>query len=247
LRCVHAFLAERFGGVTPYAAHVLGLVPFFIFRIDNNRLVGYFIIYCPAKHDMSRRPNPEVFQRLLIDGGRLVHKAGFHATGVQDIAAAAQIPKGSFYSYFDSKESFASAILQRYWADIENRLIPVLYDTSIAPLTRIKRFFDLLEKEHASNNFTIGCLIGNLSLELANSSDEVRATLAHILGQWETALAMCIKEAHRGSRASTQRDAHELAAIIIDSFEGAVLRSKIERTDNALQRFADTTLPRILE
>jgi len=195
---------------------------------------------------MSRRPNPEVLQRLLVDGGRLVHKAGFHASGVQDIAAAAQIPKGSFYSYFDSKEAFACAILQRFWADIENRLIPVLHDASIPPLDRIKRFFDLLGKEHASNNFTIGCLIGNLSLELANSSDDVRATLKHILGQWETALAWCITQAHRGG-GSMQRDAHKLAAIIIDSCEGAILRSKIERTGNAYQRFVDTTLPSILE
>src|SRR5690606_14485687 len=98
---------------------------------------------------MARRPNPEILQRLLTDGGRVVHEVGFHASGVQDIVAAAKIPKGSFYSYFDSKESFASAILQEYWADIETRLAPVLYDASIKPLVRIERFFGLLMEEHA--------------------------------------------------------------------------------------------------
>src|SRR5690606_8422798 len=169
-----------------------------------------------------------------------------HASGVQDIAVAAKIPKGSFYSYFDSKESFASAILQEYWTDLEARLVPVLYDASIKPLNRIERFFGLLVEEHASNNFTIGCLIGNLSLELAHSSDEVRSTLTHILGKWEAALALCIEEAY--SKDSTkQRDAHKLAAVVIDSFEGATLRSKIERNGNAFQRFVDTTLPLILK
>src|SRR5690606_38930483 len=196
---------------------------------------------------MSRRPNPEVLQRLLADGGRVVHEVGFHASGVQDIAAAAKIPKGSFYSYFDSKESFASAILQEYWTDIEIRLVPVLYDTSIKPLNRIKRFFGLLVDEHASNNFTIGCLIGNLSLELAHSSDEVRSTLTHILGKWEAALALCIKETFSKADATKERNAHKLAAIVIDSFEGATLRSKIERNGKAFQRFIDVTLPHILE
>ncbi|HWK69832.1 MAG TPA: TetR family transcriptional regulator C-terminal domain-containing protein [Burkholderiaceae bacterium] len=196
---------------------------------------------------MPRRPNPEILQRLLTDGGRLVHEVGFHASGVQDIAAAAKIPKGSFYSYFDSKESFASAILQEYWTDIENRLVPVLYDASIEPLIRIKRFFSLLVDEHAANNFTIGCLIGNLSLELANNSDGVRSTLTHILGKWEAAIAACIKEASSNAGSSKRRDAHQLAAIMIDSFEGATLRSKIERNGNAFQRFIDITLPHILK
>lgn len=196
---------------------------------------------------MSRRPNPEVLERLLRDGGRVVHEAGFHASGVQDIAAAAKIPKGSFYSYFDSKESFASAILQEYWTDIENRLVPVLYDTRIKPSTRIRRFFDLLVAEHAAQNFTIGCLIGNLSLELARSSGEVRSTLTHILGQWEVALASCIQEAASNTDSSKQPDARKLAAILIEGWEGATLRTKIERNGDAFQRFIDTTLPLVLK
>jgi TetR/AcrR family transcriptional repressor of nem operon len=197
---------------------------------------------------MSRRPNPDVLARLLKDGGRLVHEVGYHACGVQDIAVAAKIPKGSFYSYFDSKESFASAILQEYWTDIENRLVPVLYDSSMEPLKRIRRFFDLLVAEHAADNFTIGCLIGNLSLELARSSGEVRSTLTHILDKWEVALAFCIKEAFSSAGdSSKQRDARTLAAILIESWEGATLRTKIERNGSAFQRFISTTLPLVLE
>jgi TetR/AcrR family transcriptional repressor of nem operon len=64
---------------------------------------------------MPRRPDPDVLERLLADGGRLVHEAGFHASGVQDIATAAKIPKGSFYSYFDSKEAFALCCMTPVW------------------------------------------------------------------------------------------------------------------------------------
>jgi len=195
---------------------------------------------------MPRRPDPDVLERLLADGGRLVHEAGFHASGVQDIATAAKIPKGSFYSYFDSKEAFASAILQAYWADIEKRLGPVLYDARMAPLKRIERFFVLLAQEHSSNRFEIGCLIGNLSLELSNHSAEVRSTLADILEKWEAALAMCIQEAFQNTDSAKAQDAHKCAAILIESWEGATLRTKIERNGDAFQRFLDTTLPLVL-
>jgi TetR/AcrR family transcriptional repressor of nem operon len=41
------------------------------------------------------------------------HNCGFNGCGVQDITAAAEIPKGSFYNYFASKEDFAQ-ILEEY-------------------------------------------------------------------------------------------------------------------------------------
>ena len=75
---------------------------------------------------MPRPPNPEVRRRLLAAGLDLVHAHGFAASGVKDITDAAGVPKGSFYAYFPSKEAFAAAILEHYWADIEARLLPIL-------------------------------------------------------------------------------------------------------------------------
>jgi TetR/AcrR family transcriptional repressor of nem operon len=116
----------------------------------------------------------------------------------------------------------------------------------MAPLKRIERFFVLLAQEHSSNRFEIGCLIGNLSLELSNHSAEVRSTLADILGKWEAALAMCIQEAFQNTDSAKAQDAHKCAAILIESWEGATLRTKIERNGDAFQRFLDTTLPLVL-
>ena len=64
---------------------------------------------------MPRPANPETRSRLLQKGGDLVSTRGFNATGVQEITAAAGVPKGSFYNYFDSKEAFAVAGLTEYW------------------------------------------------------------------------------------------------------------------------------------
>jgi hypothetical protein len=55
-----------------------------------------------------------------------------------------------------------------------NRYGDVMYDPRIKPLARIERFFGLLAEDHTANEFRLGCLIGNLSLELANTSTEVR-------------------------------------------------------------------------
>ena len=99
---------------------------------------------------MPRPANPEIRERLLSKGGRVIHELGFNASGVQDIVAAAAVPKGSFYSYFDSKEAFAAEVLCAYWASIERRHGVVMYDARIKPLERIEKLFELLGEEEAA-------------------------------------------------------------------------------------------------
>src|ERR1700738_1910871 len=139
---------------------------------------------------MPRPSIPEVRRRLLGAGLDLVHARGFTASGVKDITDAAGVPKGSFYAYFPSKEGFAAAILDHHWSGIETRLLPILDDDGPAQ-ERIIRFFHALADEHEAGDFLLGCLIGNMSLELGGSSEPVRAELVRILDGWNDALTPC--------------------------------------------------------
>ena len=51
-----------------------------------------------------------------------------------------QVPKGSFYNYFDSKEAFAVEILTEYWDSVIELYEPILRE-NIPPLSRIVRYF----------------------------------------------------------------------------------------------------------
>ncbi|TXI81002.1 MULTISPECIES: TetR/AcrR family transcriptional regulator [unclassified Cupriavidus] len=195
---------------------------------------------------MPRPANPDIRNRLLLSGGRVIHGSGFHGAGVQDIVAAAAVPKGSFYSYFDSKEAFAAEVVEAYWAAIEQRHGSVLYDARIKPLARIERMFALLVEDQRADQFRLGCLIGNLSLELSSASGEVRDALTRILKRWEAMLGACLDEARVRRELPAERAVEELAALLIEAWEGAVLRSKVERSDAACQRFLDVTLKRLL-
>ncbi|WP_158903684.1 TetR/AcrR family transcriptional regulator [Burkholderia sp. L27(2015)] len=195
---------------------------------------------------MPRPANPEVRARLLSVGRQVVHDQGFNGCGVQDITAAAGIPKGSFYNYFDSKESFASEILKEYWQSIEDRHGPRLYDARVKPLARIVKFFQGLCEDHGEHDFTLGCLIGNLSLELSKGSIDARKSLSDLLLRWQGALADCLREAQVRHELADDRDADELAAILIEAWEGAVMRSKVDQNDNACRRFETVVLPRLI-
>ncbi|MGY2488482.1 TetR family transcriptional regulator C-terminal domain-containing protein [Cupriavidus sp. CP313] len=195
---------------------------------------------------MPRPANPETRNRLLTDGGRVIHNLGFNGSGVQDIAAAAGVPKGSFYSYFDSKEAFVTEVLEAYWASIEHRHGKVMYDARIKPLERIEKLFELQVGDHVAQNVKLGCLVGNLSLELSNTSGEVRQALEGILARWEGMIVACLEEARNRQEVAADCDSARLAAIIVEAWEGAVLRSKVERNGDACQRFLQVTLKRLL-
>jgi len=49
----------------------------------------------------------DVRDHLVEVGLQTFRAGGYNHTGVKDLVAAADVPKGSFYYYFDSKEDFA--------------------------------------------------------------------------------------------------------------------------------------------
>jgi TetR/AcrR family transcriptional regulator, transcriptional repressor for nem operon len=129
---------------------------------------------------------------------------------------------------------------------LEERILPIL-DTKGPVQKRIIRFFHALADEHEAGDFLLGCLIGNLSLELGGSSDAVRDELASILERWDAALTECVRSGQQDA-ASIRADleAGELAATLIEAWEGAALRAKVTRSRAPYARFEAVTVPALL-
>ena len=66
---------------------------------------------------------------------------GYASTGVQDILDEADVPKGSFYHHFRSKEDFVKEVLALYVREQGERAEKILRDHKAAPLTRLRRYF----------------------------------------------------------------------------------------------------------
>ena len=181
---------------------------------------------------------------LISTGLKVLHARGFHASGVQDITEAADVPKGTFYTHFDSKERFGAEVLGRYWERRADRAIAILGDETQPPLTRLRRYF--AGKTQGTGPFGKGCMIGNFAAEMAADSRLVRDRLAAVFAAWTQLLSRCIREAQIAGELRTTLDPETLAAFLIDSFEGAVLRTKVDRDGTALQRFETIVFSTIL-
>lgn len=182
---------------------------------------------------MSRISVKEKIVPAAVD---ILHRRGFHATGVHDIAVAAGVPQGSLYNHFENKEALCLAALDRYWEAGLNRLT-VLSNPRVPALKRLKTYFRGLSQAIEKPGFESGCMIGNLALEMSPSSTVVRERLAVIFATWRRKIELCVKEAQ--SEGSMRRDvgAKTVAALLLDSWQGAAMRSKVNRDDSSLFEF----------
>ena len=158
---------------------------------------------------------------------------GFSACSVEDITKAARVPKGSFYNHFKSKQSLAAEIVTEYGKGATDR--SVLTDRAIAPLKRLKKHFAALNEYFSSCED--GCLVGKFMAEVSVETPEIRESLHRVLNLWGEQLSSALAEGQR--QGSIRRDlrADDLAAFLIDSYEGAILRTRLEKKPRALESF----------
>lgn len=97
-----------------------------------------------------------------------------------------------------------------------------------------------------SGRFTRGCMIGNFAAELAGQSRMVRDRLGAVFAAWTSLLAGCIREAQQDGSLAADIAPETLAAFLIDAFEGAVLRTKVDQDPAALLRFRQIVFTRLL-
>ena len=78
---------------------------------------------------------------ILDAAQRLIFTKGYDQTSIQDILAAAQVSKGAFYHYFDSKQELLEALISRIQDEAEQVLCPILQDPELNALEKLHRYF----------------------------------------------------------------------------------------------------------
>ena len=176
-------------------------------------------------------------EKIIRKGAELIHAQGFNATGLQQILQAAGIPKGSFYFYFKSKEDFGLEVIDYFNAIISGIFTRYLSDKKIPPMRRLERLFEYYEAAFQKNGAALGCPIGNLSLELADTNERLRVHLGGVIETLIGQIESCLKEAQRDKSISAGLNTADTACFIFHSFEGAVLHMKVVKSIEPFRAF----------
>ena len=183
---------------------------------------------------MARR---SLKDRILKAGLQVMLRKGYAGASVRDVVAEAGVPQGSFTNHFLSKEAFSRDVLDLYFEHVRSLVSQALDDAGLTPRQRLRRYLDIITERLQSDGFERGCLIGDFSLEAAPVSEMLRARLSHIFVEWRDRFADCIGQAQAAGEIDAAFTPDDLADFLLSSWEGAILRMKVERSAAALERF----------
>lgn len=194
---------------------------------------------------MSKQTTKE---NLISVGLDMIRSAGYSATGINQILEAAKVPKGSFYHHFTTKDEFVLEVIRRYAAGEQERWEKFLNDSNLSPLKKLRRYFkDLIATYGLRGGPIAGCLLGNLSLEVAGQNDAIRKLLAQAYDAWQAAFAKTIQEAIDQHEVPKTVKADDVAALLVNNWEGAQTRAKTEQNDKPLELFVNNVFNVLLK
>ena len=199
----------------------------------------------PAKR--GPKPKLDTREKLIQSGILAIHTSGYGGTSIQSIVEMADIPKGSFYNFFPSKEAFAAEVIDAYSNRGQERLRSFLLNQDVAPRVRLEAYFDDRIEAFRAAQYVRGCLMGNFSAEAADQSAMIREGLTKHFGAWCDLLEACIAEAQKQGEIGNQFAASLLAKFVMNSWEGALLRMRAEKSDAPLLDFKEIVFKGLLE
>ena len=192
------------------------------------------------------KPKPDTRTNLVRAGLQMIHTDGYAATGIQGIVERAGVPKGSFYNHFTSKEAFAAEVIDAYFNSSRETLRTILRTGDAPPLDRLEAYFDDRIDALKASGFARGCLLGNFSAEVADHSELVREHLVEQFDAWSTFFEECIAEAQAQGTVGDQFPPAFLGRFILNSWEGALLRMRAEKSDAPLVEFKEIVFGTLL-
>ena len=173
---------------------------------------------------------------LLNQGVKLLMEQGYHGTGLKEILDAVKIPKGSFYNYFGSKENFGAEVIQYYIEPFIRQLNAHLTHSEDDALGALQRYFNELIAELEKADFKGGCLLGNLMGEIGDTSALCQQALQATVKRYRNLLQSGLAQAQQQGTVRTDKSAEAMADFLVNAWQGALLRMKIEKSSEPLKQ-----------
>ena len=182
----------------------------------------------------------ETRQHILDMGYELIVAKGFTSVGLSMLLKHAQIPKGSFYHYFKSKEQFGETLITDYFAKYMQWLNALFSNKQLPANERLLNYFKHWIVFDQGVCGAQRCLVVKLSAEVSDLSEPMRLALNKGANDVVLAIAQCVESGiHDGSIKVT--NAQETAEILYQIWLGASILYKLSKDVYGLQRTLQKT------
>lgn len=180
-------------------------------------------------------------QQILDTGRLLVLRQGFVGVGLKAILDACQVPKGSFYHYFASKEQFGCALLADYVNEYQQRLNTLFSAEADNGRERLMRYWTAWIDDPLLGGWAEHCLVVKLAAEVADLSEDMRRILCDGVSDLVARIAETIADGQTDGSLRLTLSPAETAQTLYQLWLGAALLSKLGKDNAPLRQALITT------
>lgn len=176
------------------------------------------------------RINPGLKDKIIENAAFLFHSKGYDNVGIQEICDKADIKKGSFYHFFESKRDLAVETLEHRFRLADEHVLQQAFRSDLDPRQQITLFFELtLSAEqylYSEHGYFFGCPFGKLSAEMSGREDAIREKVAEVFERFLSLLEKTIDAGKTADLFDRNLDTPKAAKSILAFYEGLLLLSK---------------------
>ncbi|WLH82404.1 TetR/AcrR family transcriptional regulator [Pseudomonas sp. FP2338] len=169
-------------------------------------------------------------QAILDTAQVIVGRKGFSAVGLNEILQAAEVPKGSFYHYFNSKDAFGVVLLDSYFEHYVNGMQQLFDQPDLSGFAKLMRYWHSWVDNQTGCTDTGKCLAVKLGAEVSDLSEPMRLALQRGTARTIALLAEALQHGVEDGSLQAQPHPESLARRLYALWLGTSVMSKITRT-----------------
>lgn len=170
-------------------------------------------------------------RQVILDTAQvIVGRKGFSAVGLNEILQAAEVPKGSFYHYFNSKDAFGVVLLDSYFDHYVNGMQRLFNQPGLSGFAKLMRYWHSWVDNQTSCTDTGKCLAVKLGAEVSDLSEPMRLALQRGTARTIALLAEALQYGVEDGSLPAQSHPESLARRLYALWLGTSVMSKITRT-----------------
>ncbi|MCJ7957927.1 MAG: TetR/AcrR family transcriptional regulator [Pseudomonas sp.] len=169
-------------------------------------------------------------QTILDTAQRIVGRKGFSAVGLNEILQAAEVPKGSFYHYFNSKDSFGVVLLDHYFDHYVHGMQQLFDAPGLTQYAKLMRYWHCWIDNQTGCTDAGKCLAVKLGAEVSDLSEPMRLALQRGTARTIGLLAKALQQGVEDGSVVIAQHPESLAQRLYALWLGTSVMSKITRT-----------------
>jgi TetR/AcrR family transcriptional repressor of nem operon len=184
-------------------------------------------------------------ERLKDAALALIWEESYGAVTIDDICTRADVKKGSFYYFFNSKAELAVAALEKLWATQWKPRLDSTFSSSVEPLTRLTTYLTNFHTSQVETKARVGRVLGcpacSIGSEVSTQEIDVNAKVREILGRKRRYYESVIRDA-LAEGTIEPCDPAQKATALIGLIEGLVGQARIMNDPEILRNLPAMSL-----